>query len=436
LRGPDAEIGGFATDSREVKPGDLFLCIKGERSDGHDYAAQALGSGAVACLAERAIDGPHILVASLVQALADFGLSRRKEFEGPVVGVTGSTGKTTTKEFTAAALSPLGLVLKSTGNRNTEYTSPLVWASLDPEHRAVVVEMGMRGFGQVAHLASLSRPTIGIVTNIGTSHVEKVGTREGIARAKSELLQALPREGRAVLWQEDQYLDTLRIAAPCPVRTFGFAQEADCRVLGYRALSWERCIVRGRLDEVVFEVELPTTGRHQALNAGAAVLAAHCAGVPVADAAASLPGAEIPPLRLQVVRYRGATIVLDTYNASPDSTVAALRTLTDVPAQGRRIAILGEMRELGDYTESGHREVGAALGVSPVDHAVLTGGPTRFIHDEALRAGFPSDKVTSFETYDIANVRAFLETVQEGDVVLVKGSRALELESALEGVRH
>jgi UDP-N-acetylmuramoyl-tripeptide--D-alanyl-D-alanine ligase len=295
--------------------------------------------------------------------------------------------------------------------------------------------MGMRGHGQIAHLASFSRPTIGIVTNIGTSHLEMVGSREGIVQAKSEMLRALPRDGTAVLWQEDLYLESLRSACDCRVRTFGFAQEAECRILGYRAVSWEKCIVRGRLDDVVFEVELPTSGRHQALNAGAAVLAAWCAGVPVSEAAGALRHATLPPMRLQVVPFRGATVVLDTYNASPDSTVAAIRTLSDLPAEGRRIAILGEMKELGDYTESGHREVGAALGVSPVDIALLTGGPTSFIEDEALRVGFPSSKIVSFSAFDIENVRRFLSGLLPGDVVLMKGSRALGLETALEGVK-
>ena len=431
LRGGNAPISGFATDSRDVKPGELFLCIKGERSDGHDFAAAAIRAGAAGCLCDRPVEGPHIVVKGIAAALAAFALSVRRGFDGPVVAVTGSTGKTTTKDFIAAALTPLGEVLKSAGNRNTEYTSPLVWAELLEKHRAVVVEMGMRGFGQIAHLASFSEPTIGVVTNIGTSHIEKVGSREGILRAKSELLRALPTDGSAVLWQEDDFLSEMRAAAPCNARTFGFSQEAECRVLGYRALAWDRCTVRGHLDGEAFEVELPTAGRHQALNAAAALLAAHCAGVAVREATGALPFAEKQPLRLQVVEFRGATIVLDTYNASPDSTIAALKTLADVPAKGRRIAVLGEMKELGDYTESGHRAVGAVLLSSAVDYVVLTGGPTAFIADEALMAGFPKTKMTAFEKFDIENVRRFLETVHPGDVVLIKGSRALGLESAL-----
>ena len=434
LVGEDVEFAGFATDSRQITAGALFLCIRGSRVDGHEFAPQALANGAAACLAERTIGGTHIIVGDIAGALAAFAASRRAEFHGPVVGVTGSTGKTTTKEFVAAALSPLGPVLKNAGNKNTEYTSPLVWAELTDAHRAVVVEMAMRGPGQIAHLAGFSRPTIGVVTNIGTAHIEKVGSREGILNAKSELLRALPSDGTAVVWQEDDYLRDLKAGSPCPVRTFGFTPESDCHVLGYRALSWEKCAVRGRLDGVTFEVELATTGRHQALNAGAAVLAAHSAGVSVQDAVGALPKAEMQPMRLQIVPHRGATVVLDTYNASPDSTVAALRALADVPARGRRIAILGEMRELGDFTESGHRQVGHELAILLLDFAFLTGGPTTFIADEARLSGYPEERMQELPELDIAKVREFLGTIKEGDVVLIKGSRALGLESALEAV--
>ncbi|MCH8978767.1 MAG: UDP-N-acetylmuramoyl-tripeptide--D-alanyl-D-alanine ligase [Armatimonadetes bacterium] len=423
---------GFATDSRDAQTGDLFLCIRGENVDGHDYAAQALENGAVCCLAERAVDGPHILVDDLVGALAKFAAGKRMQFDGPVVAVTGSTGKTTTKEFCAAALSPLGLVLKNAGNRNSEYTSPLVWAELENPHQAAVIEMGMRGFGQIAHLASFTRPTIGIVTHVGTAHIEKVGSREGILRAKGELLQALPAEGTAILWREDDYLSDLRRLAGCKTLTFGFAPEADCRVLGYRALSWDRCVVRGRLDGETFEAELHAAGRHQALNASAAVLAAWAAGVGVSEAAGSLASAELPALRLQVVPYHGATLVLDTYNASPDSTTAALRTLAELPSDGRRMAVLGEMKELGDFTESGHRLVGRALAECAVDLVMLTGGPTAFIGDEARKAGLADEKIVECESLDLDRVREFLDGVRAGDTVLIKGSRALGLEGALE----
>lgn len=431
----DQEIAGFATDSREVKPGFLFIAIKGDRVDGHDYVRMALESGAVACLVERRIGGPQIVVESVEEALAQFGQSLRHEFSGPVVGITGSNGKTTTKEFVAAALSPLGAVLKNVGNKNTQYTSPLLWAGLTPETKSVVVEMGMRGFGQIAHLAEISKPTIGVVTVVGTAHIEKVGSREGILRAKGELLEALPEGGVAVIWREDDYYSELEAMADCRVVSFGHGVDADCRVVGYRSDDWGRCTVRLGYRGAEAEVELPTFGRHQALNAACAVLVACEAGVGFGDAVAALAGADLPGMRLEIVVREGVTVLVDTYNASPDSTVAALDALAQGPAKGRRLAILGEMKELGDFTERGHRLIGQALARGNVDLALLTGGPTRFIYDEARSAGMRENQMVSCEELDLEAVRAFLDGAVVGDTVLIKGSRALALESVLEGWR-
>lgn len=426
---PDARFEGFCLDSRAVEPGSLFLAIAGKRHDGHDHAAEAVRKGCVAAVVEHPVEGPHVLVQSLVDALARFALSFRETFTGPVIGITGSNGKTSTKEFAAAACSPLGSVLKSPANHNTEYTAPLVWARLTRETAVAVVEMGMRGFGQITHLCSFSRPSIGVITMIGSSHVEMVGSREGIAEAKAELYDALPPDGVAILWAEDDFAAVLRERAPCSVRTFGFSPEAECRVLGYRALSWDRCLVRAHLDGQSFEAELPTVGRHQALNAAAAVLAAHSAGTRVAAAAEALAHAELPPLRMEVRPLNGATVLLDTYNASPDSTVAAVRTLAELPASGRRFAIIGEMRELGDLSETGHRQVGRALGEANLDLVVLYGGATKYVESEAVRAGLDPAKIVDAATLD--DVRRFLEGLESGDVALMKGSRSLEMETAV-----
>ncbi len=431
----DPEILGFATDSREVQPGFLFIAIIGDRVDGHDYVSVAMERGACGCLVMRDCGVPQILVGDIEGALANFGRSLRSEFLGPVVGITGSNGKTTTKEFIAAALSPLGAVLKNVGNKNTQYTSPLLWADLNSKTRSVVVEMGMRGLGQIAHLAEISRPTIGVVTVIGTAHIEKVGSREGILRAKGELLESLPADGVAVIWREDDYYSELKMIPSCRVVSFGAAMDADCRVLGYRSDDWGRCTIRLSYRGEEAEVELPTFGRHQAMNAACAVLVACEAGVGFVEAVRSLALADLPGMRLEIVERGGVTVLVDTYNASPDSTVAALDALAQGPAKGRRLAILGEMKELGDFTERGHRLVGQALARSNVDRALLTGGPTRFIYDEARSAGMREDQMQSCDELDLGVVRQFLDGCEEGDTVLIKGSRALALESALEGWR-
>ncbi|MBL8069078.1 MAG: UDP-N-acetylmuramoyl-tripeptide--D-alanyl-D-alanine ligase [Armatimonadetes bacterium] len=429
----DPEITGFATDSRDAGLGSLFIAIKGDRVDGHAFVAAAASQGAVACLVERDCGIPQITVDDVESALAAFGRSLRAEFHGPVVGITGSNGKTTVKEFTAAALHPLGTVLKTIGNKNTQYTSPLLWAGLTPDTKAVVVEMGMRGFGQIRHLAGISLPTVGVVTVIGTAHIEKVGSREGIFRAKSELLEALPADGVAIVWREDDFFPDLAAVPKCRTLSFGASHEADCQVVGYRSDQWGKCTVRLAFKGHEAEVDLPTFGRHQALNAAAAALAATCCGVDFTQAVEGLASADLPGMRLEVLVRQGVTVLVDTYNASPDSTVAALEALAQGPAQGRRLAVLGEMKELGDFTERGHRLVGQALAHSGVDRALLTGGPTRYIYDEARSAGMKEADMTSLDELDLHRVRAFLDGLEPGDTVLIKGSRALGLESVLEG---
>ncbi|MFN7367966.1 MAG: Mur ligase family protein [Armatimonadota bacterium] len=276
LHGPSTDLTNFATDSREAGPGTAFLCIQGAQVDGHTYWPQARAQGAAVAVAEREVEEPYILVPNLVEALANLGRSWRAEWSHPVIGITGSNGKTTTKELIAASLRSRGPVLKSPGNRNTEYTSPLVWAEAAGKGIAVI-EMAMRGFGQIAHLARIHQPTLGLITGIGTAHAE-----------------------------------------------------------------W-------------------------------------------------------PPMRLEIRERNGVTIIVDTYNASPDSTVAAIRSLREAPIAGRRLAVLGEMRELGDFSEGGHRLVGRALMESELDAVLLTGGPTKFIESEAVQAGFPPERIQSLD---------------------------------------
>jgi UDP-N-acetylmuramoyl-tripeptide--D-alanyl-D-alanine ligase len=431
---PSQPLLGFALDNREVKPGDVFVAIKGANVDGHDFVSQAFSGGAVAALVERQVDVPHILVPNVVQALADFAAHIRSGFDGPVVAVTGSAGKTTTKELIAAALSPLGPVLKTQGNRNSEFSSPLLWLELDPSHKSVVVEMGMRGFGQVAHLASFTKPTIGVVTNIGVSHMELVGSREGIARAKGEVLEALPSDGAAVIWAEDPYCDLLRKLSKAKVWTFGFSQSADCRIIGYNPLDWRSCRIEGKVHDVPYHAKLPAVGRHIALNAAAAIMVAASAGVNPADAADALSTAEFPPMRMEIVEHGGVTFVVDAYNASPPSVIAALQTLAEMPVKGRRIAVLGEMKELGNYAEQGHREVGSALVQAEVDEVLLIGEATRWIGSAAQNTGLPASSLRYVD--DVGQISDYLQSLVAGDTVLIKGSRALGLERSLDFLKE
>lgn len=502
--GSTLEITGFATDSRDVKPGDLFIAIRGAQVDGHAYVEAAMNKGAVAALVERPVSAPHIRVLSLVPALARMARSFREEFQGPVIGVTGSAGKSSCKEFLAAALAPLGGVLKTEGNRNTEYTAPLLWTELSsPSPRqgerglgsealgsrsaispmesgqsgphpgahssptlspaggegafaAVVVEMGMRGAGQIAHLASFSRPNIAIITNIGVSHLSELGSRDAIARAKGELLEALPEDGVPILWAEDDFLDTLSgivlsvpIGSSRRVLSFGFSEAADARIVSYRAKGWESAEIEIAFDGEVYPATLPVVGRHQALNACAAFLGAVAAGVPPTLAAKGLADAKLPPMRMAVRQLGNVTFVLDMYNASPPSVIAALETVRDVlnspyPPHGEGvggwgefIAVLGEMRELGEHTEQGHRDVGEALVRYGVDRAIVlcagTSQSAATIAETAIATGMPASKVEVASSHE--EVKSLLSGLEGPAVVLVKGSRGVELERALpEGI--
>ena len=423
---------GFATDHRQIKAGDAFLAIKGANFDGHEFAQQAFKAGAVVVIAERPVAAPHILVSNLVEALARFARELRSGFDGPVIGITGSAGKTTTKEFLASALSPLGKILKTEGNKNTEYTAPLMWASLEPDTKVVVVEMAMRGFDQIAHLASFASPDMGLITNVGYGHMEMVESREGIARAKGELLCALPEDGTAILWAEDDYVSTLReMAGPRKVLTFGTSETADCRIESYEPLDWQTARVVGKVDGLAWEAKIPVLGRHIALNAAAAVLAAYLVGVEPAEAANHIHEAKLPPMRMELREFNGATVLLDSYNASPPAVLAAIEALGEMKVDGRRFAVIGEMKELGEHTERLHREVGQLLGHANLDQVLFYGEPmATFAREEAVRAGLPVEAAQIADSID--DVRDFLDQLKPGDAALVKGSRALALERALE----
>ena len=427
-QGEDAVATGFVTDNREIKPRNVFIAIKGERVDGHDFVPSAFAAGAVAVMVERPVHGRYILVDNVVDALAKLALSFRDEFHGPVVGITGSAGKTTTKEFTASACESLGEVLKTIGNRNSEYTGPLLWPELTPDTKVVITEMGMRGFGQIAHLAAFNKPTIGVVTNIGYSHVELVESREGIAKAKGEMLAALPADGVAVLFSEDEYLGNLiAIAGDRKIRTFGSGGNADCQITGYEPLNWTSSKVEGVLDGKKWSLSMPTVGRHIANNVAAAILAATEAGVPLEDAAKGIESAKLPPMRMEIKQFQGATLVMDNYNSNPPAVLAAIQTLEEVPCEGQRIVVLGTMRELGNESEEGHRAVGRRLSRSKVDRIFVFGNETQYIEQEFAKRGDMSkfERISSLD-----ELKSKLSFAKEGDTILVKGSRSLEMERA------
>ncbi len=427
---PETTFYRFALDSRDAGPGSIFLAIEGARVDGHNFVELAVANGAVTVVVEHEVEGPHILVENLVEALAKMAGTFRDEFDGTVIGITGSAGKTSTKEFLAAALSPLGKIGKTAGNRNTEFTVPLAWAELKGDEAAMIVEMSMRGFGQIAHLAKFSKPTVGIITNIGSNHAEKVGSVSGVAKAKSELFEALPSEGLAIFEHDCDFAESLRQSANCEQATFGWSTGADAQLTSYEPISWQECKFSIQIDDQIAQATIPTVGKHMAQNATAAILCAVRLGVSIHDACEALAQAELPEMRMQPVSVNGATIVLDNYNASPQSFVAAIETFASLPCKGRRIVVAGEMKELGDESKAGHEVVGVAMAKADFDRVIFYGDEMYFAMDAAKGSGMRSANTSFAKSLD--EISNEMLDLQPGDTILVKGSRALELERAFD----
>jgi len=429
-------VTSVSTDTRQGVRGALFFALRGEQVDGHQFVLRAFAEGAAAAVVEREIPdagGPQVIVPDTLRALGDLARFCRDRFALPVVGVTGSVGKTSTKEMIACALRARFTVLANEKNYNNEIGVPLTLFGLDRSHDAAVLEMAMRGPGEIARLAEIARPTIGVITNIGVSHIERLGSREGIAAAKGELLAALPPEGVAVLNADDDYCAFLRERCPCRIVTFGVERPADFRATDvvYTANGEPRFTVNGQF----FVIHAP--GVHHVGNAAGVCAVAAALDIPLAEVAAQLERFRAPAMRMEIMRTPdGLTILNDAYNAAPDSMRAALQTLRTQAdlARQRAVAILGDMKELGDYSREAHRRVGEMAVERAVDLLVTVGEAA----EEIARAAQPSlgaDRVRSFPDTDAAaqGVRAL---AQSGDVVLVKGSRAMAMEKIVEALRH
>lgn len=426
---PGYEIPRAIADSRMVQAGDLFVAIRGEHTDGHLYAMQAVRAGARAVLAEHPMDLPPdtalIQVGSSTHALLRAAHAIAGAYRGTVVAVTGSVGKTTTKELTAAALSPLGEVFRNPGNYNSEIGLPLALFSLRASDRAAVFELGMRGLGEIRRLAGIVRPRIGIVTVIGESHLEVLGSVERIARAKAELLSALPQDGTAVLNRDDPWTDELRLHAPGRIVFAGRGEDADLRIVSVRdaAEGVELTLwYRGQ----TATAKVPLVGEGAALDAALAVGAAITAGVPFAAAVAALAQVAAPPGRLRRFVAHGITVLDDTYNSAPQSARVALALLGSTPSSGRRVAVLGDMRELGQ----GERELHLALGgqaAESADVVLAIGDFADEIVFAAREAGAQAERVRGIDEL-VGRLRTLLD---RGDVVLFKASRAIALERAV-----
>ena len=425
---------GVSVDTRRLRAGDVFFAIRGERTDGHQYVGEALSRGACAAVvrADCLVEGWQaglIVVDDTVQALGRAAKGYRGLFGGPVVCITGSSGKTTTKEMTALTLSPLGPVAKSVGNYNNEIGLPLSVFGLGPAHRSAVFELAMRGCGQIQYLAQIAQPRVGVIVNVGSAHLELLGSQKAVAEAKAELLEELPGDGTAVLPADSRWFDELARRCRCgQVISFGLSDRADVRIVGY-AEADGGCSFTVEVGGAGYEITLCAPGQHLALDAAAALAAAWAVGVDPAEAADALRSFSPPDMRGTVLRSaKGFTVVNDAYNANPDSMAAALRSLRARP--GGPVALLGCMAELGESSEEHHKAVGALAAELGLRLLVVVGPLGAWIAQGAREAGMAEDAVLEFDEPEAAG-RYLREVLGPGDVVLVKASRAAKLERAV-----
>lgn len=432
-----AVVSGVSIDSRTCRPGDAFFAIRGARQDGHAFIAHARARGAACAVASRlspglGADGEFavVLVEDTTAALQRLGAFHRRRFAIPVVAVTGSNGKTTTKELIATVLSARRRVLKPAASFNNQWGVPLTLLELEPEHDAAVLELGMNAFGEIAHLAQLCQPTIGVVTTIAPAHLEGVGSIEGVQKAKGELVEAVPPEGLVILNADEPLVLALAARARGRVMTYGQADDADVR-LGDVGLVEGGVAFRLVAGNAAVPVRLPLAGRHNAWNAAAAAAVGLALGVPLDEAGAALALAAPVKGRLVWRDAGGVRILDDTYNANPASVRAALDALREGPGAGRRWVILGDMLELGDQTEPAHRDVGTWVAGLPVDGFAAVGPAMGAAADAARAAGCP--EVARFATPVEAALHVAAR-VAKGDRVLVKGSRGMRMERAVEAL--
>ncbi|BDG60760.1 UDP-N-acetylmuramoyl-tripeptide--D-alanyl-D-alanine ligase [Caldinitratiruptor microaerophilus] len=444
LRGdPGAPVAGFRHDSRQVQPGDCFVALPGARTDGHLHVPAAAAAGAACALVARDVPGVPpgmalIRVPDPLLALGSAAARHRQQFPVRVAAVTGSVGKTTTKDLVWAVLSRRYRTLRNPGNLNSEVGLPLaILNGLGPEHGAAVLEMAMRGPGQIAYLASIARPEVGVVTCVAPVHLELLGTIENIARAKAELVQALPADGVAILNGDDPRVAAMAAAHPRRVVYYGKVARGTEFVALEGAepappppggLGAQRLRVRSHAGQA--QVYLPVPGEHVALDALAALAAGLVMGLSLEEAAEGLSTVDPGEFRMRLVETGGVRILDDTYNASPASVKAALAVLAR-SGQGRRTAILGDMFELGALAAAAHREVGQAAAAA-ADVLVAVGELARGYAEGAREAGLA--EVHHFVDRQAA-LAALAGLVQPGDTVLVKGSRGMRMEEFVERLR-
>lgn len=423
----DARITGWSIDSRTIAPGDLFFALRGPNHDGNAYVDEVLRKGAAAAVANEAKSGgPVLVVPDTLTALQNTAVWALKRWGGEVIGVTGSAGKTSTKDVIAALLAACMPAGKTIGNLNNNIGVPLSILRLPAEARVAVLEMGMNHAGEIRELCAIAKPRIGVVTNVGHAHIEAFESGiHGIAAAKRELIESLPADGIAVLNADDPLVSKFSAVHPGRTITFGIDAPADVRAENVEQSDRGAAFT---VAGVAFETAL--IGRHSVLNVLAGLAVASIYGIRPAQLTSVVKDLAPPAMRGQRLTHDGVVILNDCYNSNPDAARAMIDVLRETPAQ-RRIAVLGEMLELGRWSESLHRDVGSYAARSGIDVLVGIRGEACHLVDAARRAGLAVDAAFFFP--DAESAGEYLRTIAHaGDAILFKGSRGTHVEHALE----
>ncbi len=432
-------VTGWSVDSRTIAPGDLFFALKGPKHDGNEYITEALEKGAAGAVADGApaavlteprpsgsgLQARVIAVPDAQSAMEAVAADLRSDWRGTMIAVTGSAGKTTTKDVIAALLAVDMPVGKTVGNLNNHVGLPLSVLRLPEDARAAVLEIGMNHAGEIRRLAGIARPAIGVVTNVGHAHAEFFGSADAVALAKRELIESLPREGTAVLNADDARVSCFRHAHPGRTVTFGIGNEADVRA---EAVEYPAEGVRFRVDGTAFESVFQ--GRHGVLNLLAGIAVAREFGIAPERLAEAVRALRPGRMRGERLVHEGIQILNDCYNSNPEALRSMLDVLRATPA-GRRFAVVGEMLELGRWSEDLHREAGSYAARCGIDVLIGIRGAARQMIHEAIASGLPADAAFFFD--DPTQAGEFLRgRPQAGDAVLFKGSRGTQVEKALE----
>jgi UDP-N-acetylmuramoyl-tripeptide--D-alanyl-D-alanine ligase len=429
---------GGDRDNRTLKKGELFFALPGEHVDGHQFIDAALDKGASAVIVSRhwfeeqtqRPSKPLIVVNAPDLAMGDLARAYRKQFDIPVIGITGSNGKTTTKDMIAAVLRTQYNTLATEGNLNNHLGVPLTLFRLNAQHEVAVIEMGISNFGEMRYLCDIAQPTIGIITNVGPTHLEFLGSVEGVAKAKGELLEYLDESSMTILNLDDLLLSKERVKVKGRLLGFGIERNSQFRGEGLHLNQGRRghFTLQGRF----FQLSVP--GRHNVYNALAAATAGVALGVPLENAAQALANFKPTKLRSQVLLQNGLQLINDSYNANPASMRAALDILEhiDLPKGGRRIAVLGDMRELGDGTDQAHQDLGKEAAPK-VDALFALGDHAHLVVDGA-QSEDPSPPVSQAFTDSEKLITTLKNFITPGDTLLVKGSRGLAMEHIVEAL--